>query len=229
LALALIPLLWAALRVTALMVPSVAAEGLARWGLYVAGALVYLLFERIVSRPMMIYVFSHELTHAISGFLSGARIHSFKATSKGGEVRLSKSNLFVALSPYIVPLYALFILLVYALVRIWYQNSPSIYVFQFLLGLTLAFHLSMTASAIHLKQPDLKIMGIFLSVVLIAIANTLILGVFCVSLFKKTPSIRVYGARLGGETVRAWRWTVRTGWTAGQTIYKELEQRNKPH
>jgi hypothetical protein len=101
--------------------------------------------------------------------------------------------------------------------------------FQFVLGLTLAFHLSMTASAIHKKQPDLKVMGIFLSVMVIAIMNTLILGVFCVSLFKKTPSIRTYGAHLGEETIRAWRWTGKTTWRLGQTIYQDYKEKRNLH
>src|SRR5689334_1112408 len=180
---ALLPFLWVSLREVVMMVPSVLSEGIRTWWLYALGAVAYFILEKLLSKPMTLYVVGHELTHMLSGLLSGARIHSFKAGSKGGEVKMSKSNLFVALSPYIVPIYTLLVILLFAIVRIWWKDPLLSHFFQFFLGATLAFHLSMTAAAIHRKQPDLKFMGIFLSTVLIAIGNTLILGVFCVSLF----------------------------------------------
>lgn len=223
LALLLLPILWAVLHETVMMVPTVTSEGFQMWWLYVGGAVVYVAIERLFTKPMSLYVIGHELTHALTGFLSGAKIHSIKASAKGGEVRLSKSNIFVALSPYIVPLYALVLIALYALVRIWYQRPPLVYFFQFMLGATLAFHWSMTYAAIHKKQPDLKIIGVFLSTVLILIGNTLILGVFCVSLFRKTPSLKIYTHRLGQESLHAWRWTAKTGISAGRWVVRFAE------
>jgi hypothetical protein len=202
---ALIPFLWALLHQLFRMIPSVWSEGVHKWWLYVAGAVVYLLIEKILTKPMTLYVFGHELTHAISGILSGAKIHSFRATSKGGEVRMSHSNLFVALSPYIVPIYAIAIILVVSLVRIWWKHPFLPPVFQFFLGASLAFHFSMTANAVHKKQPDLKIMGLFLSAIVIAIGNALILGVFCVSLFRKTPTLKEFTVSVGKETFFVWK------------------------
>lgn len=219
-AVALLPVLWAVLRETGRLIAVVTSEGFRNWWLYASGALVYVLAERVFEKPMFLYVFGHELTHALSGILSGAKIHSFKTSSKGGEVHLSKSNLFVALSPYIVPLYALAVIALYALVRIWYQNPPLIYSFQTLLGASLAFHWSMTYSAIHKKQPDLKIIGMFLSSVLIMIGNTLILGLFCVSLFKKTPTLKTYSLRIAQESFHAWRATGLAGVSAARWAYQ---------
>jgi hypothetical protein len=202
---ALLPFLWVALHEVVRMIPSVLSEGIRTWWLYVGGAMAYFLFEKFLTKPMTLYVVGHELTHALSGLLSGAKIHSFKAGSKGGEVRLSKTNLFVALSPYVVPIYALLVILLFALLRLWWKDPLLSHFFQFFLGAALAFHLSMTVAAIHRKQPDLKIMGIFLSGILIAIGNVLILGVFCVSLFKKTPTLKTYSLRLGQETAHVWK------------------------
>src|SRR6185436_4042264 len=129
--------------------------------------------ERLLERPMWLYVFGHELTHAASGLLFGAKIHSFKAKSTGGEVRLSKSNAFIALSPYIFPVYALVLIAIYAVTRHWWDPPQLKPVFQFLLGLTVAFHAMLTFSAIHKHQTDLKVLGFFLSGVLIVFGNVL--------------------------------------------------------
>src|SRR4051812_1792564 len=110
LAIALAPLLWSLCHQLGNMVGSLSREGVRAWWLYASGFAAYLLAERILARPMWLYVFGHELTHAVTGLMSGARIHSFKARSHGGEVELSKANAFIALSPYVVPLYAVLLI-----------------------------------------------------------------------------------------------------------------------
>ena len=203
-AIALLPFAWACVKHVALMVPAVAHEGAGSWWLYLAGAGAYLAVELAVEKPMWLYVFGHELTHAVSGILSGAKIHSFEAHSGGGEVRLSKSNAFIALSPYVVPIYALVVVGVFVAARHWWNRPELPYVFKFLLGMTLAFHVSLTFSAVHTRQPDLKLLGLFLSSVLIVVGNALIFGVLAVSLFERTPTMTQFASRLGVETFRIW-------------------------
>jgi len=140
LALVMLPCLWAVMIVTSKMLPLVISEGYQSWWLYLTGGLTYMVFNRWIHKPMWFYVLGHELTHAASGLLSGAKIHSLKAGSKGGEVRLSKTNAFVALSPYIFPFYTVLFLLIYALIRHWWEPKELDYAFQFIMGLTLAFH-----------------------------------------------------------------------------------------
>ncbi len=207
-ALALLPLLWGALHQTGLMLPNLLDEGAHAWAFYAAGVLSYILIERFLARPMWLYVFGHELTHALTGVLSGAKVHSFKAKSTGGEVRLSKSNAFIALSPYVVPLYALAIILVYAITRHWWNPPQLVPAFQFVLGLTMSFHISLTISAIHKHQPDLKVLGFFLSGVLICLGNVLMLALLGISLFVKTPSLTAYGKAVGADTLVAWQKTL---------------------
>ncbi len=201
-------------------------EGWRAWGLYAAGMLTYVLIERFVAKPMWLYVFGHELTHVVSGVLSGAKIHSFKAKSTGGEVRLSKSNAFIALSPYIFPLYALIMLGVYAITHHWW-NPPQLFpVFQYLLGVAIAFHISLTISAIHKHQPDLKVLGHFLSGVLIALGNVLILAMLGMSLFSRTPTVRTFSTAVGSDTIHVWQWTahhVYRGSLAGYSFIKEQQ------
>lgn len=187
------------------MVPAVGMEGLQAWWRYAAGAGGYVVMERLFRRPMWLYVVGHELTHAVTGVLSGARIHSFKAHSDGGEVRLSKSNAFIALSPYVVPLYAALLVLIFAIVQRWWPDPRLFQAFQFLLGAALAFHLSLTVSAIHKRQTDLKVLGFFLSGVLILVGNGLIFAILGISLFSKTPTLPQFASGVGTETMTVWR------------------------
>jgi hypothetical protein len=211
---ALLPLVWGVVHQTGLMIPSLLQEGIASWWRYVAGAAVYLLVERLLTKPMWLYVVGHELTHVLSGFMSGAKVHSFKAKSSGGEVRLSKSNAFIALSPYIVPLYALLLIGLYALTRHFWAPPQLRAVFEFLFGAAVAFHVSLTVSAIHKHQPDLKVLGHFLSAILIVLGNVLIFALFGISLFTRTPRLPVYARNVGADTVVAWK----VAWAASVKI-----------
>ena len=204
-ALALLPSLWATLKKTALLFPILAQDDYKTWWFFVFGAVTFLFIQKVIHKPLWFYVFAHELTHAISGLLSGARIHSFKATSKGGEVRLSKSNAFVALSPYIVPFYTVLAIVIYALIQRWWPHPLQTPLFQFFIGMTLAFHWFFTWEAVHTHQPDLKILGLFLSGVLILLGNVLILGLLGVTLFKSTPSLKIYTQGIGRETAFIWK------------------------
>lgn len=206
-AVALLPLLWGVLHQTGLMIPALLEEGVSSWWRYAAGAAVYLVAERLITKPMWLYVVGHELTHVLTGLMSGAKVHSFKAKSTGGEVRLSKSNAFIALSPYIVPLYALALAALYSLTRyIW--NPPHLRpIFEFALGMAVAFHVSLTVSAIHKHQPDLKVLGHFLSAILIVLGNVVILAMFGISLFTRTPHLTEYGQNVLKDTATAWKVT----------------------
>ncbi|MCB4756852.1 MAG: hypothetical protein LHV69_07470 [Elusimicrobia bacterium] len=210
LGLLLLPCVWAAFLVLARMVYKL---GVTEWKfvwIYAAGALSYLIMERVFHRPMWIYIVGHELTHALSGLLTGARIRSFKASDHQGEVQLSKTNWFIVISPYIIPLYALLLLLIYAVLWHYWPHPALTYGFQFLMGAALTFHLSLTFMAFHARQSDLKVLGFFLSLVLILLGNALILGVLCVSLFGVTPPIEIYFSSLLKETVGAWTWIVKS-------------------
>jgi len=84
LAICLLPVVVAAFFQLIKMGPFLHQEGWKSWWLYLVGAASYVIFERLFHKPMWLYVIGHELTHAVSGFLSGARIYKFKVSSKGG-------------------------------------------------------------------------------------------------------------------------------------------------
>jgi hypothetical protein len=210
---ALLPFLWVLLRKLSVMAGVVASEGFRTWWLYVAGAGSYLVAEWLLAKPMWLYVVGHELTHAVSGILSGAKIYSMRAGAKGGEVHLSKSNAFIALSPYVVPFYAVFVILIYAGARRYWDPKAIFPTFQVLLGAALAFHFSLTFSALHRKQSDLKVVGFFLSTVLIAVGTALILALLGISLFAKTPKLQRFMMETGRETVLIWQQGLQFGTT----------------
>jgi len=74
---------------------------------FLAGMAGYVAFQWVFFRPIRTYVFGHELSHALAAWLSGAKVRHFRVSKKGGSVSVSKSNVFVALAPYVLPLYAL--------------------------------------------------------------------------------------------------------------------------
>ena len=164
----------------------------------------YFAFEWVFFRPMRTYVFGHELTHALAAWMSGANVKKFKVSKSGGSVSVSKTNLFVALAPYFVPLYALLLFAAYAIAGKFYPLQAYWRWMLSLIGAALGFHIALTIYALKQNQPDLKQGGIFLSGVLIYLGNMIVMSLFLALLFPKTISwkrfVRLTGARdgLGG-------------------------------
>lgn len=91
------------------------------------------------------------------------------------------------------------------MIRSFWVHPLLISFFQFLIGATLAFHWSFTAEAVHLHQPDLKMLGHLLSTVLILLGNILILGFLGVCLFKSAETFKFYGTEILQETAHVWK------------------------
>ncbi len=92
---------------------------------------------------MWVYVFGHELTHAVWTWLMGGKVKKFKASANGGHVVVNKSNFAIALAPYFFPLYAVLVVLVF-LVGHWLWNWHHYLVwFHLLLGAAYAFHVTL--------------------------------------------------------------------------------------
>lgn len=159
---------------------------------FLGGAALYFVLQWVFRRPMTLYVFGHELTHAVAAAFSGYKVKSLFVSDKGGEVRLSGSNVAVALAPYCVPLYAVAVLGLYALIRRYADlPSPPLWVGAGL-GFTLAFHAALTTHALRQDQPDLRQGGRFFSLVLIALANALVLALVAKALFPRAVSLAAY-------------------------------------
>ncbi len=171
------------------------------------GMVLYLLFEIIFDRPLRTYVFGHECTHAIASVLMGGQVGSFEVSKNGGSVSLSKTNFFVALAPYCVPLYTLLILVLYYVLNYWWPLEKVYTVFLLAVGFTFAFHVSLTIFAARQGQPDLKKTGFFFSLIFILLVNSWVLTLISKMLFWNSVSVRAYGAEVFKMQFTLWRWT----------------------
>ncbi len=139
------------------------------------GIALWLLVYNTMPRPMWLYVFGHELTHALCAWCFGAKVQGFRVGRGGGEVRVSKSNTLIALGPYFLPIYAILWTLASLGVRIWLGRPDWLLpVFHVGLGFTYAFHVTMTAVILRVRQPDLVGEGFLFSAVVIWFGNVLV-------------------------------------------------------
>lgn len=142
------------------------------------GITAYLAVHVFFGAPTRAYVFGHELTHATATWISGGQVKGFKASAKKGAVVTNKVTGFIALAPYMIPVYAVLVALVYGAVGLFRDMRPGIHGFLFGLGASLAFHLVFTVESLKQKQPDLEVLGPLLSLGIIFCANlTCVIGV----------------------------------------------------
>jgi hypothetical protein len=167
---------------------------------FMAGIFSYLAFQWVFFRPIRTYVFGHELSHALAAWMSGAKVKHFHVSKKGGSVTVTKSNFFVALAPYMLPLYALLFMAAYFILSYFYPILKNYWrLFLWLLGGTMGFHMALTAYALKMDQPDLKATGKFLSAVIIYIGNTVAIVFLLGVLFPRTVSWRRFASVSGRE------------------------------
>ena len=170
------------------------------WIPFLAGAACWIIIFFLLPKPMWIYVFGHELTHALWTWLFGGEVKKMKVTSKGGHVIISKTNFVIALAPYFFPLYAVFVILIFALGHlIWGWRSFLVY-FHLLVGAAYAFHVTLTFHALQTRQTDITSQGYLFSAVVIFLGNV------CVLLF----GIPLLTARVGMLNSLGW-WAESTG------------------
>lgn len=110
--------------------------------------------------------FSHELTHTIVGLMFLRKIHSFEAGQGEGVMShsggLRFGTIFISLAPYCLPLFTFPLLLLREL-----SAANSLYIFDILIGLSLAFHIGCFRSQIGRHQTDITSVGVFKSYIFI--------------------------------------------------------------
>ena len=170
------------------------------WVPLLAGAACWMVVFFILPKPMWIYVLGHELTHALWTWLFGGRVKRMKVTSSGGHVVISKTNFIIALAPYFFPLYAVLVVLGFALGHwIWNWHSYRVY-FHLAVGAAYAFHVTLTGEALQTRQSDITSQGWLFSAVVIFLGNV------CVLLF----GLPLLTARVGLLDALGW-WAENTG------------------
>ena len=168
------------------------------WIPILAGAACWTVIFLLLPKPMWIYVFGHELTHALWTWLFGGQVKKMKVTSSGGHVVISKTNFLIALAPYFFPLYAVIVIGVFAVGR-FFWGWPLVW-FHLLAGAAYAFHVTLTFYTLKTRQSDITSQGYLFSAVVIFLGNV------CVLLF----GIPLLTARVGILNSLGW-WAESTG------------------
>jgi hypothetical protein len=145
------------------------------WVAVVAGAGCWLSIYLLLPKPMWVYVFGHELTHALWTWLLGGRVKKFKASSSGGHVVVTKNNFLIALAPYFFPLYAILVVAAFVVgAWLWHWERCAVW-FHLLLGAAYAFHITLTWHILKAEQTDISEQGYVFSAVVIFLGNLLVL------------------------------------------------------
>ena len=144
------------------------------------GVVLWLIAFFGLRRPVLIYVFGHELTHAVWVLLMGGRVSKFKVGRDGGHIVASRTNFFIALAPYFFPLYSILAIAIYGIVGLFYNVQPFGKLLYAVIGVTWAFHATFTLWMIPKNQTDLKDHGTFFSLVIIYLMNLLLLALFLI-------------------------------------------------
>jgi hypothetical protein len=171
------------------------------------GAAAYAALHFFFRKPLFLYVMGHELTHALAAWVQGGEADHLHVSTKGGAVKVTRSNALVSLAPYFFPLYTFGVVLLYFVVD--RRFLPGVF---FLLGFTLAFHLALTAFSLREHQSDLAEVGWFFAFPLIAGVNCLVVAFVLGLCIPESPHFLPYLEASGGNLLRFSRWTASLFW-----------------
>jgi hypothetical protein len=191
---------------------------------FTIGFIMWLLWFLFAPRPVRLYVWGHEMTHALFTILCRGRVKEFHVTASGGHVITDRNNVLIALSPYFLPLYTVCGALLFLVAGLYFDFTrriplpwggslqPACLLYWFI-GVTWCFHATFTVWMILRDQPDLRINGTFFSLTLIILIN---LGILAALLILAAPSLSP------GAFLSRWgQYAVETGdslWQAVRTL-----------
>lgn len=153
---------------------------------FFVGCLSWFTLAFFKMQPAVAYVFAHEMSHVIATWLSLGKVRKVEVTEDGGFVEATKSNWFITLAPYLLPLYTLLVFALYGCASVlwgdlhrelhvplyfWQPAFKVIWLFYFWVGMTWAFHVQFTVDVLQIEQSDLKENGEFFSLMLIFLTN----------------------------------------------------------
>ncbi|SDT97887.1 hypothetical protein SAMN05444156_1215 [Verrucomicrobium sp. GAS474] len=198
------------------------------WGQYWFWALgggfaLWLVVYFALPRPMWLYVFGHELTHALAVYLHAGEVYKFHVSKRGGHVITDKTSWFISLSPYFIPLYTVFLLALWLLAAFYWKPLAHYLAFLYLgIGITWGFHLTFTVSMIGEGQQDLKGEGVFFSLVVILLLNLLLIEIGLTGILGGWHGFPRMGLGLWHHALDAYAWTGKTLWTGALWVWTEL-------
>ena len=172
------------------------------------GFVFWLVIFLVMPSPVRVYVFGHELTHALWGLLMGAKVRGLKAGSTGGQVTLSKTNFLITLSPYFFPFYCMLVIVLFLIGDLcfdWQRYKPVLCI---LIGLGWGFHLTFTVATLSQTQTDVTQNGWLFSLALIYWMNFLILSLLLATILLR-GNVWAFLQLLWRDHVGVWTWLVR--------------------
>jgi hypothetical protein len=181
------------------------------------GCLFWLFLGWIKMQPRLPYVFAHELTHVITAWLSGGKIHDWHVARDHGYVETDKTSVWITLSPYMVPLYTLVVFALYGVLEVFTNLHAShewrvlsfplsfqwAWIFYFMAGATMCFHATFTLEVLATEQSDLRHNGEFFSIMIIFLGNMLVLGTLFVV---ASPTVGPHDVWNDAEGIVLWAW-----------------------
>jgi len=165
------------------------------------GVVLWLIAFFGLPRPLLVYVFGHELTHAVWVWLMGGRVSKFKVGRDGGHIITDRNNFWIALAPYFFPLYSIMAIGIYGALSLAMNMQPYGRLLYAIIGITWAFHFTFTLWMIPKSQTDLTDHGTFFSLVVIYFMNLLLLSVLLV-LASPQITFAGFGAEIGENISR---------------------------
>ncbi|MFZ9931834.1 MAG: hypothetical protein ACO3J2_06950 [Chthoniobacterales bacterium] len=148
------------------------------------GLVCWLIIYFGLPKWLTVYVFGHELTHALMVKLMLGRVSAFNVSREGGYIVSSKINTWIALAPYFIPIYSVFVIVAYGIASAFYDLQPhaelATKILYGLLGFTWGFHACFTVAMIPKGQSDLHYGGTFFSLTVIYLMNLLVLSLLLI-------------------------------------------------
>ncbi len=139
--------------------------------LCLGGIAIWIMFALLFRLPTRIYVFAHELTHALFIKLCGGKVKKIAVKRDRGYVISDRSNFLITLAPYLFPFYAI-LLGAFSMLFHWiYSNSITLGITWVLIGFCLGYHWTMTGRMMVTRQTDFSSQGYIFSFVLILLIN----------------------------------------------------------
>jgi hypothetical protein len=178
------------------------------WVALVGGAACWLTIFLLLPKPMLVYVYGHELTHVVWTWVFGGRVKRFKADANGGHVIITKSNFVIALAPYFFPLYVALIILIYVVGHLLWNWQHYVPWFHFFIGVAYAFHVTLTWHILKTRQTDITEQGYIFSAAVIWIGNILVLLIGIPLLTSSVRLLDAFAWWLDG-TARIFHWLAR--------------------
>lgn len=161
-----------------------------------SGFLFYLFLHfKTNFKASRIYIISHELSHAFMGMLKGNKINRIKIKKNSGYVSFRyKTDFLTTIAPYILPFYALLLIVLYFSLSFITDISKYRLIFITLEGFFIAFHIVNTAYVMSssLQSDFKKTRAIFFSYTVVFLSNIIFIVILLKLLFPQELSIFIF-------------------------------------